>query len=454
MAGNLRINREHSALADGTLFGKKRRRVNHWVLGIWLLGLFGVGMVMLNFDRIQPVALAMVGQAPTATPEDVTYAQRGYGAYLHGDLEIAIDNYCSAAHGVPTSAFASPRCKLPADNSDAANNIDVNIGYELIRVLVYRSYDDRRLGIYQQDAENWGKLLVAIAPNNARAHAIYCYALTNNNHAEQGVPEGLSAVTLAPNDGDAHAYLSMAYNSSDRYQDALAEGEKAVALSGQSVDAHLAAADAAFITANYDEAQNQYEAATKINPRLTLPYFELAGFFVNRNQQEAAIAEYDQVLAMDNKNVKAYTRKCATYFNIGVNDKALASCQNATTLDPNYTEAWKWQGQVLYNRRDYEDAITAFTTCKNQETDAVKKGEIASSDRLPECWYLLGLTYYLLSQCDKAYPLFNEVLTFTTSDVAIRLTRKGIEGCSSLNPNTPTPTPLPTVAAPPAPILS
>jgi len=77
-----------------------------------------------------------------------------------------------------------------------------------------------------------------------------------------------------------------------------------------------------------------------------------------------------------------------------------------------------------------------------------------SGDRLPECWYLLGLTYYLLGHCDQAYPQFNEVLSFTNNPLAIQLTRKGIEGCASQNPNTPTPTPIPTFTPPPAPILS
>src|SRR5579859_3197040 len=103
MSEGLRIRRDRSALADGTMFGRKRRSVSRWLLGTWFLGIIGVGLVIWKFDKVQPMALALVGQAPTATPNDVTYAQRGYAAFLNGQLETAIDNYCSASHGVPVA---------------------------------------------------------------------------------------------------------------------------------------------------------------------------------------------------------------------------------------------------------------------------------------------------------------------------------------------------------------
>ncbi len=456
MADDLRIRRDHSALADGTLFGR-RRGLSPWKIGLWILSMLLVGGIAWQFNTLQPTVLAWVGTAPTVTPSNITYAEKGYVAYLQGDLETAIDNYCLAAHGIPQSEFSDPRCIVPDPNSSYTRNADVNVVYELVRTLVYRSYDDRRLGIYTNSAEVWGRIVATDNPKNGRAHAIYAFALTNNYHAEQAVPEGLSAISLNPTDGNAYAYLSMAYFSSSRLGDALDAGAKAVALADQSVDAHIAYAQALFVTDQNDNAQAEYEAATKINPHLTFPYFYLAIFFLNRQQQEAAIAEYDQVLAMNNKSVKAYTRKCAAYFNIGRTTQALESCKNATTLDPSYAEAWQWQGQVLYNRRDYEDALVALKTCQDLENASVTKGSISAADQLPQCWYLQGLAYYALDAkgdtCKaKAIPLFNEVLSFTTNTQAIKLTRIGMAECAALVPGLATPTPLPQTPTPRAPI--
>jgi len=68
---------------------------------------------------------------------------RGYTAFLQGNLELAIDDYCLASHGLNYPTFSSPRCDPPKEDA-VARQIDVNIAYELIRVLIYRSYDDRR----------------------------------------------------------------------------------------------------------------------------------------------------------------------------------------------------------------------------------------------------------------------------------------------------------------------
>ncbi len=448
MADNLRIRRDRSALSDGTIFGRRRRGFARWKLGLWVLAMLFMGLIVSQFGKVQPTVLAWVGTAATPTPSNVTYADRGYKAYLTGNLELAIDNYCYAAHGVPGKPYANPRCATPDPGSPSVIQADVSIVYELVRVLVYRNYDDRRLSIYDQNAEDWGNIVAEANPNNSRAHAIYTFALTNNYKSEQAISDGLTAVRLNPKDGEAHAYLSMAYYDSKRFASAVDEGEQAVALDEQSVDSHIALANALFVTNQKDGALAEFQTATKINPFLQFPYFYLASFYLNQQRTEEAIATYGQVLAIDNKSVKALTRKCAAYLNEGSTTEALADCKTATTLDPSFTEAWKWQGQVLYNRRDYEDAITALETCKAQEEDAVAKGQIKASARQPECWYLLGLTYYTLDNgrngyCGKAYKLFNEVLSFSSNSQAIRLTRAGIAGCAQSDPSYPTPTPIP-----------
>jgi len=476
MSTPLRIDRKRSALGDGTLFGRRRRGLRRWQVIAAVLAVGGLAYLYFNIQAIEPLVLTVMGQAPSATPENAVYAQRGYAAYLNGNLESAIDDYCRAAHGIPVTTFTTPatgsatakvsasvipptavpagtpRCRAPEGTDAALVNVDPNVAYELIRTLIYRSFDDRRLDPYNLDAATWGKLMTNLYPNNSRLHAIYAFALVNNSKPEQAVPEALNAISLDANNADAHAYLSMAYYYGGRNTDALIEAQNALKLDQNSLDAHIAAAQAYEFNAQWNAAQAEFETATQIEPRLEFPYFYAAAFFLYRNQQPAAIAEYDQVLAMDNRSVKAYTRKCATYFNTGDTGRALSSCKNATILDPNYPEAWKWQGQVLYNQRDYEDATTAFETCRIQEQTAVNAKQILPVDQFPECWYLGGLTWYLRGKCEKAYPLFNEMLSFSNNDLAIKLTGQGIDYCSKVDPSIKTPTPLPSPTVPPAPI--
>ncbi len=454
MTDNLRIRRDHSALSDGTLFGRRRRTTFRWKFGLWALVMAFAGGIMWQFDRVQPTVLALISDPPTATPSNLTYTQAGYTAYLHGDLETAINNYCLAAHGVPDKPFSAIRCALPDLNSSYAKKPDVNVTYELVRVMVYRTNDDRRLNIYNQNAEDWGHLVAAGNPRSSRALSIYSYSLYNNYKADQAIPAGISGID--PNNGgasngDAYAFLSDAEYEGNRYSDALNYAEKAVSLDNNSVDAHIALANALFFNNQFSSAEGEFLTATKINPFLEFPYFSLAAYYLYQkiNRPEDAIAAYNTVLTIDNKSAKAYTRKCAAYLNQGDTTNALGACKNATTLDDQFAEAWKWQGQVLYNRRDYEDALTSFKKCRDLEDDSVAKKEITPQDRLPECWYLGGLAYYTLDDgrnhyCEQyALKLFNEVLTFSKNAQVVRLTSAGFQGCASVNPNLQQPTPVP-----------
>src|SRR5262249_44429050 len=146
-------------------------------------------------------------------------------------------------------------------------------------------------------------------------------------------------------------------------------------------------------------------------------------------------------------SVKAYTRLCETYYRMGEPNMAKDNCASAINLDPNYTAAYKWLGQVHYTGRDYEDSIKDFETCTQQQQDA----NVAPDDRLTECWYLPGLAWFILGYCNKAMPIFTELLQWTHDKNAIDKTNIGINKCATAYQGqykTPTPQP-PTPTRPP-----
>ena len=123
MADYGRIRRNRSALGNGLVFGQRRRGISPWFLLFWLVAMGVVAVIIWQFNTIQPRVLAMVGSAATPTPNTVEYARLGDRAFWSGDLDGAVNNYRMAAQLMP-------------DN--------VNVLYELTRVLVYRSYGDIR----------------------------------------------------------------------------------------------------------------------------------------------------------------------------------------------------------------------------------------------------------------------------------------------------------------------
>ncbi len=429
MSNHLRIRRDRSVLSDGTLFGRRRRGIEPWKFGLWLLAMGLMGFVIWQFDSIQPKVLALVGTAPTATPPAVFFARNGNLAFARGDLDTAISNYELAVAQSPTN---------------------VDFLYELSRMLVYHSYADRRNLGNIDEAIKWADEAVQANPNNPRAYTINCFALGSaTGREEDAVRSCLRSIQMNPKDSDAHAYLSSAYASLLRMDAALDEGKTAVDLNPMSIDAQSNYAFVLWYKGKFRDALDHFKQAAEINPRLEFPYFNLAYFAIGTNQYEIAINAYNQVLSMNKNSVKAYTRLCETYYRMGDTDRARDNCQTAVTLDKEYTLAYKWLGQVEYTRRDYEDAKDHFEICAQQEEADTK---LPKADRLIECWYLRGLALYFLDKCDDAMRIFNDMLTWATDKNAIEKTNIGINNCAAKHPGYLTPTPIPTPTEPPAPI--
>ncbi len=102
-------------------------------------------------------------------------------------------------------------------------------------------------------------------------------------------------------------------------------------------------------------------------PRRPVPPEMLAGMlqaartslFEGRYQE--AIAAYQAVLKRDPKNVDALTHLALVVAIGGHTDPALESLDKALAIDPDYTPAYLYRGQILYEvKKDYQGAIAAW----------------------------------------------------------------------------------------------
>jgi tetratricopeptide (TPR) repeat protein len=437
MADYGRIRRNRSALGNGLIFGQKRRGISLWFLLFWLVSMGVVALVVWQFNDIQPRVLAMVGSPATPTPSMVEYARLGDRAFWSGDLDGAVDHYRTAAQLMPD---------------------DVNVLYELARVLIYRSYGDiRNLGDIAE-AERWAEQAIRIAPNSARAQTIHCFALVRAGKSSDAVRACLRAIDLNPSDAEPHAYLSMASFDLGRTSTALEEARSAVELNPNSIDANSAYARALAFQGEFSAAMGHFENAIAVNPNLEFPYFELAFFaytLANRNngderQYRIAISAYSAVLERSPQSVKAYTRLCQTYLAMGEPRDAAGYCQQAIEIDPEYAPGWRWLGEVYHKSRNYEDAVESLKTCSDLET---AQG-VPVDARDSTCWWLRGVGYFILGDCERAMPILEDVLTWATDEIAIRETNRAIDKCATAYQGMyVTPTPIPTATPRPTPIL-
>lgn len=441
-------------------FGRQaRRRGSNTLFVLWLIVMVFLLGILWRFNSVQSWVLASMGEASTATPDAITWARLGERAYLRGDIEEAIEFYGEAARLAPK---------------------DIDIKFEYGRMLIYRSYAGRSEQYRAEEALQVAQDAVAIAPDNPRAQALLCLALLENGRAEEAISAGLRAEQLAPDYAEARAYLSMAYYSAGRPNQAFTKGDEAVTLDPNSLDARRALALGLAFVGQFDAAVQQYERAIQIHPYFDALYFELATYYKAQDNYDAAIAAYDQVVMMEPDNVKAYTRKCETYFTMREDAFAQEACEQAIQLDNTYPEAHRQLGMVRYTRRNYEGSIESFERCAGLQIAQTYQIPISPGDQdaldeqlasllvntdlppLPdqysyeiECWYIRGLSHALLARCDQAWPVLQQALQMNPTEKIKGFINDGLLSCVEYEEDYTVdqiPTPVPTNTPAPEPI--
>lgn len=432
----MQIHRDYSQ----PFFSNRRKRRHLWrwlILYVLLLGGF-LFFVDSQFNQIQHAVLEAVGMAPPPTPFASELATTAMERYLAGNLPDAANLLRQAVSQQP-------------------QNVDYL--YEYGRILLELGGD---VPSYYQEAVTIGDRAIEANPNDPRGYALKTRALDLSGDPANAIPVGQAGLNVDRNFAPLYAALSSAYRSIDRYDTALENARRAIELDPTDPSSRRIYAYALVWVGRTDEAIDQLEQAVQLNPNLAGPYFELAGLYRARAGQSedtvmaqelyaSSIALYEQILAMQPENARAYLRLCDAYFEARENRRASDYCLEAVTINPQYAQAWASLGQTQYSQRNYEGAIESFEQCV----------ALAGDDADIRCYYLRGLAHYYLGDCDEAWDILSdsvERIRAGSSDETNPVLLASQEGlrlvtvsCPAYT-NRPLPTAIPPTAIPPTPI--
>jgi tetratricopeptide (TPR) repeat protein len=417
---------------------RKRRHLWRWlILYVIVLGGF-LFFVDSNFNTIQYQVLDAVGMAPPPTPFASELATTAMERFLAGNLLDSADLLRQAVNQQP-------------------QNVDYL--YEYGRVLLELGND---VPGYYEEAVDIGDRAINANPNDPRGYALKTRALDLSGDPANAIPVGQAGLNVDRNFAPIYAALSSAYRSIDRYDTALENAERAIELDPLDPSSRRIYAYALVWVGRMNEAIDQLEQAVQLNPNLAGPYFELAGLYRARASQSqdtvlatelyaSSIALYEQILAMQPENARAYLRLCDAYFEARENRRASDYCQEAVDINPQYAQAWASLGQTQYSQRNYEGAIESFEQCV----------ALAGDDADIRCFYLRGLAHYYLDHCDDAWRILSdsvERIRATSDDADNPVLQASQEGLRLVTVSCPAytsralPTPIPPTPIPPTPI--
>jgi tetratricopeptide (TPR) repeat protein len=361
------------------MYGKPRRTTRPALVMLLLLMIGSiVGYSYAQFDTLQAEALKVVGMAGEPTPYPGQYATWAAEKFAIGDLQGARSDYARAVSLQPT-------------------NMDYL--YEYGRILVELGLTDEA----SQVADD------AMSSNafDVRGYALKAQALMWSN-PDQAIQYAKQGTDLDSSFAPLYSAMAIAYNNLQFYDLALENGRQAIELAPNDADGYRAYAWPLLYRGESELAIKYLEDAVALAPNLTNTYFQLAFEYKSRaNQPLKALGVYEALLQRDlsaEDRAKANLRMCETLASgeldpvYGTADFGVAEpyCQEAINVKPDYGPAYKELGRMRYVRRNYEGAIEAFDTC------------VALGATNIECWYLRGIAYFYLGNCQMAWDVLNE----------------------------------------------
>jgi tetratricopeptide (TPR) repeat protein len=387
---------------------RKRGRRTHWGRAAVLAAAIG-GLLYFN-QYVVPTIPPPFLPTPTATRSPISYAEEAEAQFAAGRLPDAIAAYQEAIR-------ADPR------------NVDYHVA--LARLQVYNREPEAAL--------ETANTAILINPDSSSAHAVRALALDWTGDYEEAANAAVNALRLDPNNGLAHAYYAEVLTDQQKWAQAADEARLALALMPGSLDAHRAYGYVLESTGDYRGAVQQYEAALAVNPNLIFLYMAIGRMYgFGLGDPNRAIEAFQKAAAVDPENPAPYSQIARMYAGLGEYGKASQYAAQALEFDPANPALHGLLGIMYYHNRNYEGAHPELELAV--EGGVTEEGDVPGgiiveplvkdSGDAVEIYYTYGLNLFYGAHCDRAVPIFQDVLrTWPEHPIAVANANEGIRLC-------------------------
>ncbi len=133
---------------------------------------------------------------------------------------------------------------------------------------------------------------------------------------------------------------------------------------------------------------------------LGIAFYERGNAYRAKGDNDSAILDYNQALAIDPNYVSVYNNRAVAHFNKGDYDSAIADYNQAIAIDPKRINAYIGRSESYGQKKDYDRAIADL----NQAIALDPKNAAAFNGR---CWYnaVTGQDQAALADCNQSLAL-------------------------------------------------
>ena len=109
-----------------------------------------------------------------------------------------------------------------------------------------------------------------------------------------------------------------------------------------------------------DEALKQYLLLTKLNPRDSENFYNVARIYETKGKSDAALGFYDKTIKLNKRHVKAHAAMGLLLFRAKQLQEAKKEIDLAISLSPETFSSYYYLGKILKENKDFPGAVKAF----------------------------------------------------------------------------------------------
>ncbi len=363
-----------------------RRRRSPWLAIILIVPVLIVGVYLLAtrtaffenpFDPFPPT--------PTPTRSAISFLAEAEDHYQAGRFRSALESYARVA-------------ALEPENDEPLRQ------QAWLQILL--GHPDKGIEL--------AKEAVALK-DSALNNAILAMALDWSGKYDEAMEIGLYAVDQDPLSPEAHAILAEVYADKNNWARALEEAQKAVELDPENPIALRNLGYVLDTQGRQEEALETLNKAAELAPNLGYIRLTAGNAYLALNDMDAMIAEYEKAVAANPDNAVALDKLGHASALAEDPDRALSILKKAVEMDPEFGLSYAHLAQVYYTQLNWEAAIENFD-------QAFKLGV-----ENEEFFYIMGLSYSYLDDCDNALKWLNKALELNPESAPVQ---QAIRYCS------------------------
>lgn len=270
--------------------------------------------------------------------------------------------------------------------------------HKLLQLYTKKEMDDGAIATLKRIIERDNK--------NLKMHLDLAALYEKKNMVDDAYQEYKNIIALAPDHEDSIYNLGVISLSKGLDDEAVEMFKRVIKINVKNIEGHLNLANIYYKKGLEVEALNEYKKVEEIDTQHPEAFNNKGFNAIGVEKLDTAAAEFNKVIGIDEKNVRAHLGLAIIFGRKGANDKAIQECKKAVEISPHHAP--------VLNRLAW---LYAKQNTNIDEGIKLSKEAIQINSNSPEYLDTLSELYYIKREFDNAVETINKAIGLKPEDI-------------------------------------